>query len=232
MKTVVLQREAVLQRTAEEIGKVLREKPNAVITMAPGRTMQPLWNLLGEKVRNREFSFSEVTFFQTAEFIGVPETYTLRSMTERELLAATDLRKERCVWITEENFKEYDKMIQDAGVLDVAVLGIGDNAHIGLNEPGTQFGTLSRIQKLTEKTKAQYSWLFEDSKTLPERACTMGIQTLTQAKKIMVLALGAEKAKAVFDMLYARNDSVVPAAFLQLPYDVTVYADTEAGEKL
>ena len=88
------------------------------------------------------------------------------------------------------------------------------------------------VQKLTDKTRQQLAWLFPDGASVPEKAVTMGIRTLTRAREIMVLALGEEKAKAVFDMLYARDDSVIPAAFLQIPADVTVYVDPPAGSKL
>ena len=105
--------------------------------------------------------------------------------------------------MSEEKLTEFDALIHAAGGLDLAVLGIGDNAHIGFNEPATQYDTRCRVQKLTEKTRMQYSWMFGSAEAVPERACTMGIRT-----------------------------SVIPAAFLQLPFDVTVFADTDAGQKL
>ena len=111
------------------------------------------------------------------------------------------------------------------------MLGIGNNAHIGLNEPATQWDTRCRIQKLTEKTRRQYSWMFPEM-PVPEKAVTMGIRTLTSARNILVVALGEEKAPATFSMLYARDDSVIPAAFLQLPRNVTVYADPAAAKSL
>ena len=219
-------------RAAETIRTLLKEKPDAAITMAAGRTMLPLWERLGELVRRGELSFSEVRFFQTAEFLDAPEEKTLRRMTEEKLLAVTDLKPEKCFWLTKENLKDCDETLAKAGGLDLAVLGLGNNAHIGFNEPATQYDTRCRVQKLTPKTRQQYTWLFGSPEAVPEKACTLGIHTLAEAKKILVLALGEEKAQAVFDMLYARDDSIIPAAFLQLPFDVTVYADTEAGKKL
>ena len=222
----------MLAQAAEAVCAVVREKPDAVITMAAGRTMLPLWKLLGDSVRQGKVSFSKVTFFQAAEFLQVPEAKSLRRMTEENLLAVTDLRQENCIWMTDTEPAVLDRTIADAGGLDLSVLGIGINAHIAFNEPATKYNTRCRIQKLTEKTRAQYSWLFGTQNSAPEKACTMGIGTLVEARKIVVLALGEEKAQATFDMLYARDDSIIPAAFLQLPFDVTVYADTEAGKKL
>ena len=232
MTTIVDERAALIRQAAETIIKTLKEKPETVITMAAGRTMLPLWNLLGEAVRNGQCSFSKATFFQTCEFIQVPENNSLRRMTEDKLLSETDLDPKRCFWISEGNLEDYDRMIQEAGGLDLAVLGIGDNAHIGFNEPATQYDTRCRVQRLTQKTRAQFAWMFGSAEAVPERACTMGSHTLVEAKKIIVLALGEEKDKATFDMLYARDDGIIPAAFLQLPYDVTVFADREAGQKL
>ena len=232
MKTVVSDSVSVLNRAAQMISALLKEKPDAAVTLAAGRTMLPLWEKLGELVRQGELSFSQVKYFQTAEFIDAAAEKTFRRMTEEKLLAVTDMKPENCFWLTPENLKECDEAIAKTGGLDLAVLGLGNNAHIGFNEPATQYDTRCRIQKLAPRTREQYSWLFGTAEAVPEKGCTLGIHTLVEAKKIMVLALGEEKAQATFDMLYARDDSVIPAAFLQLPFDVTVFADTEAGKKL
>ena len=231
MKTVVSDSASVLERAAESICAVLKEKPDAAITMAAGRTMLPLWARLGELVRRGELSLSGARFFQTAEFIDAPADLTLRRMTEEKRRAVTDLKPEHCFWLSEENLKDCDEAIAKAGGLDLAVLGLGNNAHIGLNEPATQWDTHCRIQKLTEKTRRQYAWMFPE-RSVPEKAVTMGIRTLTSARNILVVALGEEKAPATFSMLYARDDSVIPAAFLQLPRNVKVYADPAAAKSL
>ncbi len=222
MKTRILESEALYSAAAEEIRGLLERKPDAAVAMAAGRTMLPLWEKL------RELDLSRMCFFEVAEFEDVPEEESLRAMTE----AGLNLNPERCFWLTKENFSECDDAIAAAGGLDLAVLGIGDNAHIGLNEPATQFDTRCRRQKLTTKTKEQYAWRFGNAESAPVFALTMGIHTLCDARKILVLATGEEKAKAVFNMLYARDDSIIPAAFLQIPSEVTVYADPKAAEQL
>ena len=232
MKTVILERGELYRRAADDICTLLSEKPDCAFTFAGGRTMPPLWEELSQRVNGGRVSFARARFFQTAEFVDAPEEKTLRRMTEEKLLAVTDLKPEHCFWLSEENLKACDEAIAKAGGLDLAVLGLGNNAHIGFNEPATQYDTRCRIQKLTPKTRQQYGWLFGAAEAVPEKACTLGIHTLAEAKKILVLALGEEKAQATFDMLYARDDSIIPAAFLQLPFDVTVFADTEAGKKL
>lgn len=123
-------------------------------------------------------------------------------------------------------------MIAAQGGLDLAVLGLGINAHIGYNEPATPFDSLTHVQKLTAATKRQLATRFGGEENCPEFAVTMGIKTLVSARSIMLLAFGEHKADAVFKMLYGRNDSVIPAAFLQIPLNVTVYLDKEAAQKL
>ena len=232
MKTLIRAQDELFRLAADKVCSLLREKPDAALTLAAGRTMFPLWELLCEAAAGGEADFSAARFFQTAEFLGVPEEKSLRRLTEERLLRKIGIPEENCFWLTEENAGRCDEAIRRCGGLDLAVLGLGGNAHIGYNEPGTQFCTGCRVQKLTGKTKQQLAWLFPDAASVPEKAVTMGIRTLTQAKEILVLAVGEEKAKAVFDMLYARDDSVIPAAFLQIPANVTVYADPAAGSRL
>ena len=232
MKTLIRAQDELFRLAADKVCSLLREKPDAALTLAAGRTMFPLWELLCEAAAGGEADFSAARFFQTAEFLGVPEEKSLRRLTEERLLRKIGIPEENCFWLTEENAGRCDEAIRRCGGLDLAVLGLGVNARIGYNEPGTQFSTGCRVQKLTGKTKQQLAWLFPDAASVPEKAVTMGIRTLTQAKEILVLAVGEEKAKAVFDMLYARDDSVIPAAFLQIAANVTVYADPAAGSRL
>ncbi len=234
MKTIIMERAELLNEVRDRLCAFFADNPNAVVTMAAGRTMLPIWKLLANAVRDSRISLKKVKFFQTAEFINAEEGKSLRRMTEELLLGTTDLQPGNCRWISNYDGKldVYEADIYEQGGLDLALLGIGDNGHIGFNEPATQYGTRCRVQNLRDATKNQYAWRFGTAQDVPDKAYTMGIRTLTEAKKIMVLCLGKEKEKATFDMLYARDDSLVPAAFLQLPYDVTVFADEEAGAKL
>ena len=226
MKTIVLEKDEALRRAADQISGHMKEKPDSVIAMAAGRTMLELWEHLEPDC------FSRAVCFQVSEFAGTPEDRSLRRMMEEHLLPATGLNAERCFWLNAESWENYEAELQAAGGIDLAVFGIGTNGHIGFNEPAAPFASRTRIQKLTDKTRKQYVWLFDRESDVPEKAYTMGIRTLTEARQIMVIATGEEKSEAVFQMLYGRNDSTVPAAFLQVPANVTVYADLEAGHRL
>ena len=231
MKTILCKNESDwIDAAASRVRKKIAD--GAVLALACGQTMGPLWDRLAGLCREGKLSLQDARILCVTELCGVPEEKSLRRLTEERLLRKIGIPEENCFWLTEENDGRCDEAIRRCGGLDLAVLGLGVNAHIGYNEPGTQFSTGCRIQKLTDKTKQQLAWLFPDGVSVPEKAVTMGIRTLTQAKEILLLAVGEEKAKAVFDMLYARDDSVIPAAFLQIPANVTVYADPAAGSRL
>ena len=151
MRTIIQEKEQLCNIVAEQIAVLLREKPNAVLAFAGGRTMETLFSVLAEIQQSGGFSFSQACLFQVSEFVGVKPEQSIRSQLENQLLDRTDLREENCIWLSEEVLSTYDEKISEAGGIDMAVLGIGMNTHIGLNEPATQFGTLSRIQKLTSK---------------------------------------------------------------------------------
>ena len=146
MKTLIRAQDELFRLAADRICSLLREKPDAALTLAAGRTMFPLWELLCEAAAGGEADFSAARFFQTAEFLGVPEEKSLRRLTEERLLRKIGIPEENCFWLTEENAGRCDEAIRRCGGLDLAVLGLGVNAHIGYNEPGTQFSTCCRVQ--------------------------------------------------------------------------------------
>ena len=232
MKTVICSYDDCNARAAEQIRRILSEKPNAVLALSAGRTPRGLYAELSRLCAAGELSFREARLFAVTEYEGVDEADSCRHMLESCFVNRTDIRPENCHFLSPETIGDYDAQIKEAGGLDVAVLGIGANAHIGFNEPAVAYNTLSHRQKLTDATKRQNAPVFGSAEAVPEYGYTMGIYTLVWAAEIMVLAFGAEKADAVHKMLYGRNDSSVPAAFLQIPRDVTVYLDEEAASKL
>lgn len=112
--------------------------------------------------------------------------------------------------------------------IDLAVVGIGYKGQIGFNEIATPFDSTKHFQKLTDSTKEEYSAFGN----VPDEGITLGISDICNAKNIIVIATGKKRSEAVFNMLYGRNDSTCPAAFLQIPLNVYVFADNEAAEKL
>ena len=231
MKTIIRSREECCRLAAEEIRGLLKEKPEAVLALAAGRSTRGLYQELGKLCAAGELSLKKARVFAVTEFEDCPEELSCRRDLETAL-AGTDLDPAGCRFLTGETAEDYDAAIAAAGGLDLAVLGLGDNAHIGYNEPATPFDSHTHRQKLTDATRRQLAFRFGGEEQVPAYARTMGVKTLTQARQILLLAFGEEKAKPAFQMLYARTDSAVPAAFLQVPLNVSVYLDEAAAEKL
>lgn len=231
MKTIIRSREECCRLAAEEICGLLKKKPEAVLALAAGRSTRGLYQELGKLCAAGELSLRKARVFAVTEFEDCPEELSCRRDLETAL-AGTDLDPAGCRFLTGETAEDYDAAIAAAGGLDLAVLGLGDNAHIGYNEPATPFDSHTHRQKLTDATRRQLASRFGGEEQVPATARTMGVKTLTQARQILLLAFGEEKAKPAFQMLYARTDSAVPAAFLQVPLNVSVYLDEAAAEKL
>ncbi|MEA5152697.1 MAG: 6-phosphogluconolactonase [Oscillospiraceae bacterium] len=232
MKTVVLNYDDLLKKAAEQVSGLLREKPDAAIALGAGEDTAPLLGELSRRCAAGELSFERARLFAVAELADVPEEKSLRRALETGFISKTDIKPENCAFPTRGNAADYDAMIAAAGGLDLALLDLGANASIGYNEPATAYDTLTHVQKLTASTRAGLAGSFGGAENTPEYALTMGVKTIVSAREIIVIALGEGKAEAAFNMLYARDDSIVPAAFLQLPPEVTVYLDGAAATKL
>ena len=232
MKTIISAREESDKKAAQQLRELLERKADAVLAFSAGRSMTGLFRELGAMVKTGELSLAKATFFAVTEYEDVEEGLSCRRQLEEQLLSVTDLEPEHCHFLSEGSMESYEDAIQSAGGLDMVVLGLGDNAHIGFNEPATPFDSYTHRQKLTDATRRQSAWLFGSEEAVPTYGYTMGIKTLVSAREILVLAYGEEKAGAVHKMLYGRNDSAVPAAFLQIPLEVTVYLDEAAASKL
>lgn len=228
MKTVVSAENENAVKAAEHIKRTLREKPDSVLALTAGKSTEKLYSLLSGMCGKGEISFSKARIFAVAELVGADSGKSLREKLENELISRIDIKRENVFFPDGEDCAGYDELISKVGGIDLAVLGIGMNGHIGYNEPGTQFETFTRVQKLTKSTRRELGADYENV----EYAVTMGIKTLTGAGDIIVLAAGEEKADIVFKAVYGRTDSLIPAAFLQIPLQVTLYLDACAAEKL
>lgn len=231
IKTVVLSEREVLAAAAAQLAECVGKKPDALIALCAGRTAEKFFGELIERCGDGRLSLCNARVMTVTEFEDYSGEESSRRSIER-LIEKTDLKTENCVFLSAENYESYDDIIAAAGGLDLAVLGLGMNAHFGYNEPATPYASLTHVQKLTAPTRRQLAPRFGGEDKVPERAYTMGIKTIVSARRIMLIALGGEKAEPVFKMYYGRDDSVVPAAFLQVPPEVTVYLDPAAAEKI
>lgn len=229
MKTLIKELPEMEKICAEKVRQLLKEKPGSVLALTAGRTTEGLYALLEDMCRRGELSFREAKIFAVTEYVGGEEADSCRSILKRQLIDHTDLPEGNFFVPREQEPEKYDGLIEAAGGIDLCILGIGINGHIGYNEPATAFDSLTHIQKLTDATHRQYSG---GERHLTEYALTMGIKTIVSSREIFLLASGPEKADAVFKMIYGRTDSYIPAAFLQIPLEVTVCADPAAAAKL
>ena len=229
MKTEICKTKAELVEIAvKEIQNQLDTKPDSVLALACGQTMEPLWAALAEQA----VSLQNARILCVTELCGVEESKTCRHTLTEGLLKKTDADPANCFFPDPDAPEAYDRLIETLGGIDLAILGIGEDCHIGYNEPGTLFESHTHVQKLTDRTRRQLLKRGFTDEDMPETAVTMGIHDLTRARHILLLAFGEDKAAAVYQMLYARTTPYIPAAFLQIPLEVTVLLDEGAASKL
>ena len=235
MKTIICEnsQNPLFEAAADIVREQVTDtKRDSVLALACGETMKPLWARLSGLCEEGKLSLRDARILCVTELCAVAEEKGCRHALTEGLLKKTDARAENCFFPDPDAPEAYEHLIERLGGIDLAVLGIGEDCHIGYNEPGTLFESCTHVQKLTERTKRQLRKRGFCESDMPEKAVTMGIRTLCGARKILLLASGKEKAAAVYQMLYAKTTSYIPAAYLQIPPEVTVLLDREAAEQL
>ncbi|MCR5663724.1 MAG: 6-phosphogluconolactonase [Oscillospiraceae bacterium] len=234
MKTRVAERDELLGLAAEQLCAAFSRKPDASAALSAHPDCLALYERFSEEARQKELDLSRARFFLAAEFEGLPpdDPHSCRERLSSAFFDPCGIRREQVFFLSADNADRCDAALDAVGRLDLAVLGVGERGRIGFNEPGTPFLSRTHRQKLTKATKRELAEAFGSEELVPDFGWTLGVKTLTEAREILVIALGENRADPVFRMLYARDDSYVPAAFLQLPADVAVYLDTEAANKL
>lgn len=227
MKTEICNTKAEMVEIAiKAIQNQLDKKPDSILALACGQTMVPLWERLAA------VPMDDARILCVTELCGVEESKTCCHALTKGLIEKTNVKPGNCFFPDADAPEAYDRLIETLGGIDLAILGIGEDCHIGYNEPGTLFETRTHVQKLTDRTKRQLLKRGFTDEDMPEKAVTMGIHDLTRAREILLLAFGEDKAAAVYQMLYAKTTPYIPAAYLQIPLEVTVLLDEEAASKL
>ena len=229
MKTHIAPHEEILSSLSGRLIDEMKDMERVNLLVCTGPDEIALLEKMSALCIQRQISLENVSVLCACEFSGL-EKSDERSCFSRvkKALAGSGITD-----ITDPSeHEDYDAYIASAGGIDIAIVGIGFNGAVAFNEPGVQYGSYTHLQKLTVKTAALYAEVFGDRESVPEYGMTAGIKTLVSARNIRVIALGESRAAPVYLMLYARDDSVVPAAFLQLPMNVDVYLDKEAASRL
>ena len=237
MKVIINSAENIAAMAAQQYVSLLKRKPNAILGGATGSTPLGLYAELVRLNKAGEISFKEASSFNLDEYVGLDGAHdqSYRYFMDHNLFDHIDIDKSRTrvpSGIDISDPAAYDKEIQAAGGVDLQLLGIGNNGHIGFNEPGTPFGSLTHIVELTESTREANKRFFASIDEVPTHAVTMGIKTVMQARSIILMAIGPAKAPIMKEMLQGPVTEKVPASVLQLHPDVTVYMDFEAAKLL
>lgn len=235
MKVVVNTEEKISAMIAEDFIAVVNAKPNAVLGLATGTSPLQVYADLAKANKEGRVSFKNVTTFNLDEYVGLEGTHnqSYRYFMNENLFNHIDVDKKNTNvllgvgdYVTFMN--QYDAKIAAAGGIDIQILGIGSDGHIAFNEPGTPFDSLTHETPLTEQTIRDNSRLFNDISEVPTRAVTMGLKSIMNARKIVLIATGKNKAKAVYGLIKGPKTEEMPCSILQDHPDVTVYVDEDA----
>ena len=242
MEVIILENsEEVACQGSLLIARLMGRKPDAVLGLATGRTPIAMYQKLVEKHQKEKLSFRNISTFNLDEYLGVEESdpQSYRSYMNREFFNLVDIDLKNThlpACALDENPRavgpEYERAIASAGGIDMQVLGIGRNGHIGFNEPTSSLRSRTRVKTLTPQTLESNKKLFHDQEVQPELAITMGIATILDARSVILLATGEAKANAVKNTIEGPVSSMWPASALQMHEKVSVLLDPEAASEL
>jgi glucosamine-6-phosphate deaminase len=233
-------RDAAINRAAGVFVDHVVVRPEAVLGLATGGTMVPLYERLVTLYREGRVSFAGVTTFNLDEYVGIAPEHpcSYHSYMREALFRHVDIDETRthlpygkpsCLQTEAEG---YEARIASAGGISLQLLGIGKNGHIGFNEPTSSLGSRTRVKTLTETTRNSNKQYFSSDEDTPRYAITMGIGTILAAHECLLLAIGSDKAQSVADMIEGPVSAICPASALQLHPRATVILDCEAAAKL
>jgi glucosamine-6-phosphate deaminase len=232
--------EQMSKAAAKAVAELLNSKPNAVLGLATGSTPLGLYKELVRMHKNEGLDFSQVTTFNLDEYVGLkkdhPQSYhyfmhenlfkhiNIPAQNIYIPSGTTDNYAAFCAW--------YERRIKECGGIDLQLLGVGSDGHIAFNEPSSSLGSRTRIKTLAQSTIQDNSRFFEKIEDVPIYAITMGVGTILEARRILFLANGPNKADAVAKAIEGPVTSMITASALQLHPDVTAFLDRAAASKL
>ncbi|MSU30243.1 glucosamine-6-phosphate deaminase [Staphylococcus sp. McC-251-APC-3A2] len=224
-----------------ELFKQMSQQPHSKLGLATGGTMVEVYEFLVSLLQKNQLDVSEIETFNLDEYVGLSATHEQsyhRYMNDilfnryphftKSLIhipdgAADDLMAET---------KRYEDLINQKGPLDIQILGIGENGHIGFNEPGTDMNSKTQVVDLTASTINANSRYFDNESEVPKQAVSMGLASILKAKRIILLAFGEKKRAAIEQLAKHEVNKQVPATILLAHPDVEIYVDDAAAPRL
>jgi glucosamine-6-phosphate deaminase len=240
MEVIVLASpEQVCLRAAKIVARLLRGKPDAVLGLPTGNTPRAMYAELVRLHRAEGLSFARASAFALDEYVGIASDHpgSFRRALDESLYAQVDLSPgqthspDGLAADPPAACARYEAEIAAAGGIDLLVLGLGTDGHIAFNEPTSSFGSRTRIKTLVEETRAANQPAF-GAEPVPRHAITIGIATILDARRCLLLAFGPTKAAAVSQLIEGPLTALVPASALQLHSHATIIVDEAAASSL
>ncbi|MET0782525.1 MAG: glucosamine-6-phosphate deaminase [Microbacterium sp.] len=223
---------------ADEIARLIHANPATMLGLATGSTPLPVYDALASRLAGMDVS--QVRGFALDEYVGIdpahPESY--RSVIAREVVEPLGLDPRRihvpdgALHGIEHAGEDYERAIAEAGGVDLQILGIGTDGHIGFNEPGSSFASLTRVKTLTQQTRDDNSRFFDSIDDVPTHCITQGLGTILRARHLVLLAFGEGKAAAVASAVEGPLSASLPGSAIQLHPHATVVIDDAAASRL
>lgn len=234
--------EEVSLSSANLVTELVKAKPDCALGLATGSTPLGLYGELVRLYSQGDIDFSGVTTFNLDEYYGIdsfhPQSY--RRFMEQNLFEGINIKREQtfvpdgtvALCDIEDSCARYEELIEGSGGIDLQILGIGGDGHIGFNEPGSSFSSRTRLVALNQQTVRDNARFFDNLEDVPKFAVSMGISTILQAREIVLLATGEKKAKVLAEAIEGPLTCSVTASALQWHPRVTVIVDECAASCL
>jgi glucosamine-6-phosphate deaminase len=238
--TVFADETALARELAQRLVAIIRERPTLVRGPPTRQTTVRLYHALGVRHRRGEMDLSRVQTFNLDEFLGVPPTHpgSYRRFMQTHLFGRVNIPPGAIHFLDgsapdpEAECRRYEAAIVEAGGIDLQILGIGTNGHIGFNEPAPELAARTHRVRLRASTRRSNAALFGgDADRVPEEALSMGMATILQARQIWLIATGKSKSACVRRVLEGGVTTKLPASFLQLHPDAEIIVDEKAASR-
>lgn len=232
--------EMVSEEAARIVESQIVLKPDCVLGLATGSTPVGMYKILADKYKNGDLDFSKVKTFNLDEYypISRKNNQSYYYFMNENLFDCVNVPKENIhipngeVEDPEKECEEYERLIEENGGIDLQILGIGQNGHIGFNEPDINLESKTHVTELTESTIKANSRFFSSVDEVPTKALTMGIATILKSRKIILMACGEEKSEALAELLTDDIKTDNPATMLKVHPDVVIICDKAAYSKV
>jgi glucosamine-6-phosphate deaminase len=229
--------EEICDEAVQIIHESWEKKKNLVLGFATGRTPLGVYQRLIELNKKEEMDFLRIITFNLDEYLGLDESHpqSFAYYMDKNLLRHVNIRRENIFRLNgkphdiEKHCQEYEEKIRAVGGIDLQLLGVGRNGHIGFNEPGSSLTSRTRVKALTQNTIEANASLFKRKEAVPRHCLTIGIGTILDAKQILLLASGKEKCYAIKGCVEGPITASVPASALQLHPQTKIIVDEEAA---